>query len=259
MKKLFRLLSLLVLIPSVFLNTHCFGKDIKKIDNGEHSKKSNTKSAQKQVKPLEYKIKKLSDNETKVTIVMHIPHQKKDKNNVEKVEFLNPQGKKMSRLGKKVSTVDIDGKSYLKVEFSYTLKIKNQTENDFVWPVPGFNIITSDFDDSQDRKHTHGAIDISGSKIYGSDVVASNSGKVTIANKDGWGGGYGKHVVIDHGNGRTTLYGHLSDVTVKVGDEVITGQKIGEVGNTGFSTGAHLHFEYKVNGVRTDPANILDL
>lgn len=127
----------------------------------------------------------------------------------------------------------------------------------FVWPVPGYHKITSGFDDSQNRSRVHGAIDIAGAGIYGSQVVASGSGRVIIANAGGWGGGYGKHVVIDHGDGKSTLYGHMSNVYVKPGQSVSAGQQIGNVGNTGFSTGPHLHFEYRVKGVRTDPKYIL--
>lgn len=128
----------------------------------------------------------------------------------------------------------------------------------YTWPVPGYHKITSGFNDSQGRAHVHGAIDIAGAGIYGAQVVASGSGRVIVANGNGWGGGYGKYVVIDHGNGKSTLYGHMSNVYVKTGQSVSAGQQIGNVGNTGFSTGPHLHFEYRVNGVRTNPACIVN-
>ncbi len=127
----------------------------------------------------------------------------------------------------------------------------------WVWPVPGFRKISSGFNDRSGRSHAHGAIDIAGNGIYGESVVAAGSGRVIIASSGGWGGGYGSYVVIDHGNGKSTVYGHMSTVGVKVGQSVVAGEKIGNVGNTGQSTGPHLHFEYRVNGVRTDPACIL--
>lgn len=263
MKKINKLLLALALISSPFFNSYCFGKTADKVTANNNSKKINAKSEKKsiqpQAQPIEYKTQKLSENKTKVSIIMHIPNQKGKKPDMEKVDICDPKGRKILRMHKKVSNVTIGGKAYIKIEFSYIVEIRDKTEKDFVWPVPGFSIITSDFDDKENRKRPHGAIDIAGEKIYGADVVASNSGKVTTANKEGWGGGYGKYVVIDHGDGKTTLYAHMSDVAVEVGDEVSTGQKIGEVGNTGFTTGPHLHFEYRINGVRTDPAEILDI
>lgn len=128
----------------------------------------------------------------------------------------------------------------------------------FIWPVPGFSKITSGYTDTESRAHMHGAIDIAGRGVYGAKIVASSSGKVILANTDGRGGGYGNYVVIDHGNGVSTLYGHMSNVTVKVGQVVSGGQQIGNVGSTGFSTGPHLHFEYRVHGVRRNPREILN-
>ncbi len=127
----------------------------------------------------------------------------------------------------------------------------------YTWPVPGYHRITSGFTDSQGRAHVHGAIDIAGAGIYGAPIVASGSGRVIVANAGGWGGGYGHYVIIDHGNGKSTLYGHMSNVCVKTGQSVSAGQQIGNVGNTGFSTGPHLHFEYRVNGIRTNPSCIV--
>lgn len=133
---------------------------------------------------------------------------------------------------------------------------------EYTWPVAGYYHITSGFNDTEGRSGVHGAIDIGGDRkngsIYGQPVLAANSGTVIIACTDGWGGGYGNYVAIDHGSGKLTLYGHLSSVGVSKGQKVSKGQVIGKAGSTGRSTGPHLHFEYRVNGKRTNPRNILN-
>lgn len=89
----------------------------------------------------------------------------------------------------------------------------------------------------------------------GTAVMASSAGTVVRA---GWGSGYGKVVYIQHSDGRMTRYGHLSRIIVKVGDHVDQGQKIALSGNTGVSTGAHLHFEILINGVQVNPLKYLN-
>ena len=89
----------------------------------------------------------------------------------------------------------------------------------------------------------------------GTAVVASNGGVVTRA---GWGQGYGYCVYIHHADGRDTRYGHLSKVLVKVGQTVSQGQKIALSGNTGVSTGPHLHFEILIGGSQVDPLKYLN-
>ncbi|MHC5742485.1 MAG: murein hydrolase activator EnvC family protein [Nostoc sp.] len=98
----------------------------------------------------------------------------------------------------------------------------------------------------------HAGLDFAAS--YGSKIRAADSGRVIFA---GWYGGYGRAVIIDHGNGITTLYGHTSELYVSEGQAVERGQAIAAVGSTGFSTGPHLHFEVRRNGTPVDPANYL--
>jgi murein DD-endopeptidase MepM/ murein hydrolase activator NlpD len=88
----------------------------------------------------------------------------------------------------------------------------------------------------------------------GDPVRATANGKVVSS---GWAGGYGRMVEIDHGNGLSTRYGHLSDISVKVGDQVKIGQVIGAVGSTGRSTGPHLHYETRIDGEAVDPQKFL--
>ena len=91
--------------------------------------------------------------------------------------------------------------------------------------------------------HGNNGIDIGCSR--GTTIMAAASGEVIIARGSGWNGGYGQMVVISHPNGTQTLYGHMSAISVNAGDLVSAGQKIGEVGNTGNSTGPHLHLEVR--------------
>ena len=82
----------------------------------------------------------------------------------------------------------------------------------------------------------------------GTEIFATGNGRVTKVKR--LYNGYGRHVVIDHGFGYETLYAHMSESLVEVGDEVKRGQVIGLVGSTGTSTSSHLHYEVHVNGVK---------
>ena len=133
----------------------------------------------------------------------------------------------------------------------------------FVWPCPGFYYLTSEW--NEDRgSYNHGAIDIADSGIMGADVVAAKDGIVIDSyngcyhnwGKDGscgCGGGYGNYAMIAHDNGKMTVYGHLSTTMVYTGQKVYQGQVIGFVGSTGHSTGPHLHFETRLNGIKYNP------
>jgi murein DD-endopeptidase MepM/ murein hydrolase activator NlpD len=100
----------------------------------------------------------------------------------------------------------------------------------------------------------HPGIDFKGAR--GDEARCTANGKVVFA---GWYGGYGNCVRIAHANNFETLYGHLSHINVKVGQEVTLGQKIGEVGSTGHSTGTHLHYEVRKDGRPVNPKNFLTL
>ncbi|MFM7389873.1 MAG: M23 family metallopeptidase [Vampirovibrionales bacterium] len=88
----------------------------------------------------------------------------------------------------------------------------------------------------------------------GTSILAAKAGNVVFA---GWQGGYGKLVIVDHGGGETTRYGHCSSMEVSVGQYVQQGQTIAKVGSTGHSTGPHLHFEIRHNDVAVNPMNEL--
>ena len=118
----------------------------------------------------------------------------------------------------------------------------------FVWPVHG--ILTSYYGWRWGRMHE--GIDIAVSN--GTPVVAAAAGTVIVA---GWMGGYGNLVVVDHGGGISTAYAHNTSVTVGVGQQVAQGQLIAYSGNTGNSTGPHVHFEVRSNGGAVDPLGYL--
>ncbi|MCL4478331.1 MAG: M23 family metallopeptidase [Deltaproteobacteria bacterium] len=123
-----------------------------------------------------------------------------------------------------------------------------------IWPARGW--ITSPFgmriDPFTGKRALHEGIDIA--TQTGNPVIAPANGIVTHAGPDD---GFGNAVIIDHGYGVTTLYGHLSRVDVKVGQIVKRGQLIGNIGDTGMSTGPHLHYQVMINGVPVNPMRYL--
>ncbi|OGH82437.1 MAG: hypothetical protein A2469_01225 [Candidatus Magasanikbacteria bacterium RIFOXYC2_FULL_40_16] len=113
----------------------------------------------------------------------------------------------------------------------------------YIWPTTVRRI-------SQYYGWRHTGLDIAGP--VGTPLYASRAGTVTRS-QCGWNGGYGCYVIIDHGGGVSTLYGHASQLYVDVGEEVVQGQTIAEMGSTGRSTGSHIHFEVRVGSSRVNP------
>ena len=120
----------------------------------------------------------------------------------------------------------------------------------YIWPLSGGYTLTSNFGGRWGT--THEGIDLGVS--VGTTVMAADGGTVTYS---GYSGAYGYLVIIDHQNGMETRYAHNSELLVSVGDKVYQGQSIAKSGNTGRSTGPHLHFEVRVGGVAKDPMNYL--
>lgn len=128
------------------------------------------------------------------------------------------------------------------------------TSTPSLWPIHGW--ITSNFGYriypfTGDRK-MHEGMDIASRP--GTPIRAPADGVVIFAGVEG---AYGKTVVVDHGYGVTTRYGHASEIWVRVGQRVRRGQRLAAVGNTGLSSGPHLHYEVRVNGVAVNPRNYL--
>lgn len=139
------------------------------------------------------------------------------------------------------------------MEFLKSIGVGGASMGDLTSPLSGS--ITSEFGNRihpiTGEEKFHAGIDIGASE--GTPVGAAGAGEVTTA---GWYGGYGNAVIIDHGNGLESLYGHLSAIMVSVGDLVSQMQTIGLVGSTGNSTGPHLHFELRQDGSPIDPSDL---
>ncbi len=140
------------------------------------------------------------------------------------------------------------------------------TSGDFIWPVPGHYVIS--YGVGWRWGAYHAGIDIYDANIGGSQIIASDAGTVVVAENAcphdygknyscGCGGGYGRYAIIDHGNGYMTLYGHMTNCIVTVGQQVKQGETIGYVGSTGHSTGNHCHFEVRLNGTALNPENFV--
>lgn len=136
----------------------------------------------------------------------------------------------------------------------------------WVWPTPGYGTesITSWYGEGRSYE-THNAIDIGAA--LGTPIYAANSGTVVSSNSScphtnyggNWcscGGGYGNYIWILHDNGYETIYGHMISTAASTGDYVQVGQLIGYVGSSGWSTGPHLHFELRINGIKSNPLNL---
>ena len=123
----------------------------------------------------------------------------------------------------------------------------------YLWPCPSSLTITSSYGyrthPISGVKKLHTGMDIGAS--YGANVVAAAGGTVIMSK---YYGGYGNCIIIDHGGGVATLYGHMSSLVAKNGQKVAAGETIGKVGSTGNSTGNHLHFEVRINGSTVNPA-----
>ena len=117
--------------------------------------------------------------------------------------------------------------------------------NKMNWPTEGHRL-------TQYYNWSHHAVDIA-NKI-GTPIYAADAGTVEAA---GWGTGYGNQIVINHGGGKKTRYGHASKLFVKVGDTVAKGETVAAMGSTGWSTGPHLHFEVIINNVKYNPLDFI--
>lgn len=121
------------------------------------------------------------------------------------------------------------------------------------YPLAVYGYVSSEFGETWGRAFPHTGIDLVART--GTAILASDGGTVIAS---GWSGGYGYRVIIDHGGNIQTLYAHCSELLVSVGEQVFKGQTVAYSGNTGNSSGPHLHFEVRLNGVYQNPRYYLD-
>ncbi len=165
---------------------------------------------------------KLEDGKIQIGEVIIIPGAKRSVEKKDKEKEDNKNTKKEDKKNNKKEKKDKGG--------------KNENKRYFIRPVKN-GIKTQGI-------HGHNAVDIASAE--GTAIIASADGVVSlIRGGDAWNGGYGNYIVLNHKNGVQTLYAHLSKIEVDKGDKIKQGQKIGEMGNTGRSTGTHLHFEIR--------------
>lgn len=159
--------------------------------------------------------------------------------------------KDLKALEAKEDELEEDARKLTEILKQLTLK-ETYVGGEMIWPTPGYTRVSSPFGyrihPIYKTRKLHTGIDIA--IPTGGGIVAAQSGTVIYAD---WYGGYGKCIMIDHGGGIVTLYAHNSKIKVKVGQQVTVGESISEAGATGNVTGAHLHFEIRVNGEMTDP------
>ena len=141
----------------------------------------------------------------------------------------------------------------------------NISNSGWAWPLPYDGVYLSSYYGY--RYHPidgdwryHSGIDISMSGAYGKNIIATRAGTVILSSLESESGtGYGNYIIIDHGDGYTSLYGHCSELLVSEGQTVSRGQIIAKVGSTGWSTGPHLHFEVRYNGSTVDPLDYVTM
>lgn len=156
-----------------------------------------------------------------------------------------------------VQEINLRAESLREYELASDAKKESIERMPAIWPLRGRKgVITSRFGYRKDPftrdLSFHDGFDISAP--YGSAVVATALGTVTFS---GWDKYLGNCVKIDHGEGLTTVYGHLQSTTVSEGEKVSRGDQVGKLGSTGRSTGAHVHYEVRKNGKALDPAKYL--
>ena len=153
-----------------------------------------------------------------------------------------------SMLEKMYPEMDMDFK------IAFAVLVPEGMEKDYIPSIwPAYGRVSSYFGELRSGGHIHKGLDIA--TFIGANIYAAASGKVIFS---GWQGGYGKTIMIHHGSGITTLYGHLEKILAGYGQNVSKGDILGLAGSTGKSTGSHLHYEIRIDGKRVDPMGYIE-
>ncbi|MBR1811593.1 MAG: peptidoglycan DD-metalloendopeptidase family protein [Clostridia bacterium] len=174
---------------------------------------------------------------------------------VARLESLNDAQRRNADINRDGRVDSIDARLLLRISarlVCYTANGELPSDVRLLWPVQDDSRYTT----TEYGQNGHGGLDItcSGASQMDKQIVAAADGVVTAV---AWHWSYGNYVVIDHGNGLSTMYAHCHSVAVAVEQTVAQGQPIGIIGNSGYAFGAHVHFEVHVNGVRQNPRNYL--
>lgn len=260
-------LSSLVLVLGVlmaFVFSRVFASPREKIlINQNRSLKREIASIEREVSEFEKQMNELKERDLKIYRAMYEadPPKPVDYRGPDYAEMLDlPQGELIQRIMQKIDHLEKDAKAQEKsyATLSKLIRTKEEVINSIpaIQPVANkdLNRMASGYGYRLDPfYHTatfHAGMDFTAD--IGTEVYATGDGVVQKSTNDGWG--YGNHVIISHGFGYTTLYGHLSRIAVRPGAKIKRGQIIGYVGSTGRSTGPHLHYEVRKNGNPINPA-----
>ncbi len=256
-------------------------KEIASIEKMQEELETKKAALQKEKTELEAKRSDLQSTEDTLTANQNVIKQKTEEVEA-KLSALNAQTKElkvsideynseMSRLDEEIkaairkSNQSSGGSSNSSSGSNAGSMDSNVSNSGWAWPLPYSGVYLSSYYGY--RYHPidgdwryHSGIDISMSGAYGKNIIATRAGTVILSSLESESGtGYGNYIIIDHGDGYTSLYGHCSELLVSEGQTVSRGQIIAKVGSTGWSTGPHLHFEVRYNGSTVDPLDYVTM
>lgn len=257
------LIIVLSLLLSVFVTRFFASPREKLLASENRSIKQELRIMERQVNELESQVGDLQTMDEKIyrAIYEAEPPKPIDYRGSDFAEISNmPEGKLIVRIKQKLEKLDAQvlaqNKSYEQLKKLITSKADMLNSIPAVQPIKNGDLMrmASGFgyrlDPFYHSMNFHAGMDFTAD--IGTEVYATGDGVVKASKNDGWG--YGIHVIVDHGFGYTTLYGHLSRISVRPGQAVKRGQILGNVGSTGRSTGPHLHYEVRKNNNPLNPA-----